>query len=101
MSSPSNVLLLYRAILRTHRRKLPKMERSVGDAFVKEEFRKHRNADPKFVKNFMHEWSSYLVMLQQQQGDFGVDLSSQQISSMNEEQLGQMEELRSAAFKDK
>ena len=95
----TNALLLYRAILRTHRRKLPELQRNVGDAFVKEEFRKHRNADPKFVANFMEEWSTYLVMLQQQEGNYGVDLNRDQISDMNEEQLEQMKELHKAALK--
>lgn len=78
---------------------MPELQRNVGDAFVKEEFRKHQGADTKFVVKFMDEWSSYLVTLQQQQGNFGVDLSRDQVSEMNEEQVEQLQQLHRAANK--
>lgn len=36
---------LYRRLLRTHRKHLPKEMRLLGDEYVKSEFRAHRNID--------------------------------------------------------
>lgn len=38
-------LQLYRRLLRVHRKKLPKDMRLLGDEYVKNEFRAHRNVD--------------------------------------------------------
>ena len=37
-------LALFRQILRAHQHRLPSIHRELGDAYVKEEFRKHRGA---------------------------------------------------------
>ncbi len=47
---------LYRRLLRLHQR-LPPDFRAVGSEFVREEFRKHRTAEPQFVPQFMKEWT--------------------------------------------
>lgn len=47
---------LYRRILRTHRQKLPRQERLLGDEYVKSEFRLHRNVEnPLHIVCFTHE----------------------------------------------
>ena len=51
-----NVRILYKAILRLHRGLLPEI-RALGDQYVKDEFRRHRNADPQFIPVFMTEWT--------------------------------------------
>jgi hypothetical protein len=101
MSGRSTALVLYRAILSSHRRKLPAEHRKLGDAYVKEEFRAHKDAAPGFVKTFMDEWSTYLVTLQQQEGNFGAHMSTTQIGDLNEEQATQLRELRAAAMQRK
>ena len=51
-----NVRVLYKAILRLHRGLHPEL-RALGDQYVKEEFRRHRNAEPPFIPVFMQEWT--------------------------------------------
>lgn len=57
-----NSLWLYRSILRLHRG-LPSDLRFLGDSYVKDEWRKHRNADVKFVGPFVRAWQDYRVEL--------------------------------------
>ena len=48
--------VLYRRLLRLHKR-LPEDLRAVGLQFVREEFKKHKDAEPEFVPKFMAEWT--------------------------------------------
>jgi hypothetical protein len=50
------VLRLYKTILRLHQ-SLPNELRDLGNQYVRDEFRRHKNAQPEFVTNFMIEWS--------------------------------------------
>jgi hypothetical protein len=50
------VLRLYKTILRLHQ-SLPYELRELGNQYVRDEFRRHKNAEPEFVTNFMVEWS--------------------------------------------
>lgn len=51
---------LYRALLRAHRR-LPAEMRSLGDDYVKSEFRRHRQVDnPLHLVGFCSQWKLYL-----------------------------------------
>lgn len=52
----STVLRLYKTILRLHQ-SLPTELRTLGNIYVRDEFRRHKNAQPEFVTNFMVEWS--------------------------------------------
>ena len=54
---------LYRALLRAHRRLLPEM-RSLGDDYVKAEFRRHKDVtNPLYVVGFCSQWKMYLDTL--------------------------------------
>ncbi|CAF0809529.1 unnamed protein product [Rotaria sordida] len=55
------VLRLYKTILRLHR-SLPHELRELGNQYVRSEFRRHTNAKPEFVPNFMLEWSVSIVL---------------------------------------
>uniref|UniRef100_A0A668V5A3 Succinate dehydrogenase assembly factor 3 n=1 Tax=Oreochromis aureus TaxID=47969 RepID=A0A668V5A3_OREAU len=55
----SRVRSLYKRILR---RFLPIELRALGDQYVKDEFRRHKSAEPKEVKSFMKEWEVRRVM---------------------------------------
>jgi hypothetical protein len=59
-------LNLYRRILRLHRQKLPFQMKEMGDKYVKEEFRQHKDASQEFVVQFMDQWEQYAEMLEQQ-----------------------------------
>lgn len=57
-------LPLYRHLLRTHR-SLPIEMRSLGDDYLKAEFKRHKQADnPVHVMGFLLEWNRYLDELQ-------------------------------------
>jgi hypothetical protein len=53
-------LRLYKTILRLHQ-SLPNELRELGNQYVRDEFRRHKNAQPEFVTNFMVEWSVSII----------------------------------------
>ena len=55
-SHASNVRILYKAILRLHRG-MPRELRALGDQYVRDEFKRHKAAEPEFVSAFMKEWT--------------------------------------------
>lgn len=59
-----SVLRLYRRLLRLHQRLPDDTMATIGRQFVREEFRKHKGADSKFVVSFMKEWTVNLLHTQ-------------------------------------
>ena len=59
-------LILYKRILRLHYG-LPSQEmRIMGDSYVKDEFRRHKNATPEQALHFLKEWTvRYLFLIRQ------------------------------------
>lgn len=55
-SHSKNVLKLYKTLFRLHRG-LPLDLRSIGDAYVREEFKRHREAEVGHSRVFMQEWT--------------------------------------------
>ncbi|KAM9823888.1 succinate dehydrogenase assembly factor 3, mitochondrial [Neosynchiropus ocellatus] len=105
MASPSHVLRvrsLYKRVLVLHRF-LPIDLRALGDQYVKDEFRRHKDASPEETRSFMSEWESYKDTLQSQIVElmanpersvkFGADLPKQKLSDFQDEQIGQLYEL--------
>ncbi|KAI8592617.1 ACN9 protein-like protein, mitochondrial precursor [Geranomyces variabilis] len=99
------VLELYKSIRRLHKR-LPPALRAVGNNYVKDEFQRHKKAEPAFVKGFMKEWMAYRDTLRQQvsQAPFeagatpiGRKLQSEELDSLSHQQLGQLHALKKAA----
>lgn len=85
-------LRLYRRILKLHRT-LPLTAKALGDQYLKDEFRRHKNATQEQLTEFIQEWKMYADMLERQQElgkDFGSYLSEDQLSSANDEQLCQL-----------
>ncbi|CAK1359471.1 Bifunctional NAD(P)H-hydrate repair enzyme [Cercospora beticola] len=90
---------LYRRILRTHRKHLPKEMRLLGDEYVKAEFRAHQKIDnPVHIVGFLTEWQSYA---QQIEGDSwrGEKMDRGKVDKMSDEQVAQMYELMQAIRK--
>lgn len=56
LNHPQRVRLLYKSILLLHKG-LPSEIAELGNQYVKEEFRRHKDAAPEFVGPFMIEWS--------------------------------------------
>ncbi|GME89612.1 hypothetical protein B5S28_g502 [[Candida] boidinii] len=93
-------LVLYREILRAHRF-LPKDQRILGDAYVKAEFKAHQNIDnPLHIVGFLTSWQDYLKLINKvnnQEELRSYTISSDQLSKMSDEQVGQLYELMKEA----
>ena len=83
----SRALGLYRHILRLHRQKLPSTMRALGDAYVKHEFRAHKDAKPDFLPTFFSEWEGYVAELERAK-PAGVDGAPPAGRNLSDEQLG-------------
>ncbi|KAH9032663.1 ACN9-domain-containing protein [Lactarius pseudohatsudake] len=90
---------LYRGILRAHRY-LPVEMRSLGDDYVKAEFRRHRDVtNPAHIIGFLSQWKVYLDQIPMGPGAQhfrGKKLDPTTFEKLSEEQLGQMYELMNA-----
>ncbi|KAF8886063.1 hypothetical protein CPB84DRAFT_1787895 [Gymnopilus junonius] len=90
---------LYRRLLRSHRN-LPREMRSLGDDYVKSEFRRHKEVtNPVYVMGFLSQWKKYLDQMPR---DPDVPFSGKRLDStvfekMSNEQLGQLYELMHTA----
>ncbi|KAL3817801.1 hypothetical protein ACHAXA_005834 [Cyclostephanos tholiformis] len=61
MQTRTRALSLYKSILRAHDRYLPSQSmKQLGDAYVKSEFRLHKNAKSEQASMFLVEWEKYL-----------------------------------------
>ncbi|KAI0342935.1 ACN9-domain-containing protein [Trametopsis cervina] len=92
-------LPLYRALLRAHRRLPPEM-RSLGDDYVKSEFRTLQKVEnPLHVIGFLTQWKIYLDELpaDPNQEFRGAKLDQTILQKMSAEQIGQLYELMHAA----
>lgn len=96
-------LILYRQILRTHRL-LPPSLRSLGDDYVKAEFRRHKDvANSIQIVGFIDQWQVYLDKLKIQTNaaksqpeniTYGKKFDSNILEKFSEQQLGQLHVLR-------
>ncbi|KAK3508395.1 hypothetical protein QTP70_027454 [Hemibagrus guttatus] len=111
MASPahvSRVRALYKRILMLHRF-MPIDLRTLGDQYVKDEFRRHKSAAPEQVQYFMKEWEDYKDTLQtqvleaagSQKMAFGAELSERHLRDFQNEQIGQLYELMLESTKPK
>jgi len=65
--------------------------RQLGDRYVREEFGRHKNAEPRFLGPFYEQWEEYLKTLEQRQGGaVGRDLNLIEVSEMTDEQRQQL-----------
>jgi hypothetical protein len=100
---------LYREILRVHRQ-LPPAMRSLGDQYVRDEFRKHRKAEPQYLVGFYKEWTQYVEEMKRQiafmgtahatgqdwiaEGNLGKRIDSETLDKFSDEQIGQLYTLK-------
>ena len=87
------VVSLYRRLLRLHRQKLTATKRTLGDQYLKKEFRDHRTAKPEFIRGFVSEWSRYADELEKR-GDVGSDLPKDVVETLSPEQKQMLAKLR-------
>lgn len=85
-------LKLYRNILRAHR-ELPELQRSLGDKYVKSEFRLHKDIDnPLHIVGFLASWQDYLNLINNGKWQTG-SLSRETFEKMSTDQVVQLYEL--------
>ncbi|SAL98179.1 hypothetical protein [Absidia glauca] len=112
---------LYRQILRVHRN-LPPAMRSMGDDYVKSEFRRHKDTDnPVHIIGFISQWQDYLELIKTQtapnhdspapaedslvrsfntpKDGWGKRIDEGVLEKLSDEQLGQLFELRTEVKK--
>lgn len=98
----SQVRALYKALLKIHRG-LPYELQAMGDQYVKDEFRRHKNCTTKEADIFMHEWTKYYVTLAKQLTarkkvqTVGNNMSPEFLDNFSEEQVVQLVELYNVA----
>mmetsp|Transcript_28090 Transcript_28090/g.68403 ORF Transcript_28090/g.68403 Transcript_28090/m.68403 type:complete len:119 (-) Transcript_28090:1832-2188(-) len=106
-------LSLYRAILKAHKGNLPAEMRSLGDAYVKSEFKLHKNVESTAqLDSFFSAWEDYLNQIhktarikesslslgeKEMTASFGQHLSPD--IELSEEQEVQLENLKEEASK--
>ena len=61
--SASRGVMLYRSILRAHKKHLPLEMKQLGDTYVRAEFRAHKEAKPEHLTSFFQEWENYLEQI--------------------------------------
>eukprot|EP00408_Alexandrium_pacificum_P016857 CAMPEP_0171187134 /NCGR_PEP_ID=MMETSP0790-20130122/17164_1 /TAXON_ID=2925 /ORGANISM="Alexandrium catenella, Strain OF101" /LENGTH=105 /DNA_ID=CAMNT_0011652185 /DNA_START=97 /DNA_END=414 /DNA_ORIENTATION=+ len=90
---------LFRSIMRLHRTKLPVPMRSLGDAYVRREFRLHYEPGVKEAHRamFLGEWHGYAQTIGGQQDVVGQELSAEQRGKLNDEQKKQLKDLEKTA----
>ncbi|XP_014489513.1 PREDICTED: succinate dehydrogenase assembly factor 3, mitochondrial [Dinoponera quadriceps] len=98
------VRMLYKTILRLHRG-LPAEIQSLGDNYVRDEFRRHKKCVESEAITFLHEWTDYAVCLAEQLGlrgphtakQLGKYLKEKDLEKLRDEQVCQLYELMIAA----
>lgn len=109
----SAALALYRGILRAHQKHLPEEMRTLGDSYVKSEFKLHKTVkDSSQLDSFFNAWDQYLEQLLKtarikessvslgedgMTATFGQHLPSE--VSLSDEQQIQLEKLKKEASK--
>uniref|UniRef100_A0A2M4AW00 Succinate dehydrogenase assembly factor 3 n=1 Tax=Anopheles triannulatus TaxID=58253 RepID=A0A2M4AW00_9DIPT len=107
MDHARKVKVLYKTILRLHRG-LPAALQEMGNIYVKDEFKRHKNCSPLESQNFIKEWAGYALCLAEQLGlrgkpqpigMIGENLTEAQLEHFRDEQLSQLYELLKEAKK--
>lgn len=85
-------LKLYRNILRAHR-ELPELQRALGNEYVKNEFRLHKDIEnPLHIIGFLASWQDYLSLINNGAWQAG-SLSRETFEKMSTDQVVQLYEL--------
>ncbi|XP_067860301.1 succinate dehydrogenase assembly factor 3, mitochondrial [Heptranchias perlo] len=102
------VRALYKRLLLLHRL-MPADLRTLGDQYVRDEFRRNKTAGLRETERFMKEWEVYADVLQaqamesvmhpMQKVQYGADLTTDKLKSFSGEQIGQLYELMQEATK--
>ncbi|KAL4229487.1 acetate non-utilizing protein 9 [Mactra antiquata] len=89
---------LYKALLKLHRG-LPFHLQALGDQYVKDEFKRHKECTTKEADIFVNEWTKYYLTLAKQlsarkkEQTIGDNLSPELLENFSDEQVTQLVEL--------
>ncbi|WAR05289.1 SDHF3-like protein [Mya arenaria] len=101
-SHVSQVRALYKALLRLHRG-MPYGLQAMGDKYVQEEFKRHKQCSPTEARIFMDEWTKYYLTLAKQlsrrkkKQTIGNNLGPELLENFSDEQVAQLNELFNSA----
>jgi len=97
---------LYKTILKLHRGLPPELA-YMGDKYVKDEFKRHKQATPEQTLTFMESWAKYAITVSKQvgikgpqssTGTIGTQLTFNEIDTLfSEDQLVQLFDLYNAS----
>jgi hypothetical protein len=92
-------LKLYKNILRIHQKKLSYQLKLLGDQYVRNEWKLHKNlSNPLLINQFISKWNEYFNILQSQSIEnnnvIGIELKEEQILSLNKDQKETLELLK-------
>lgn len=92
----SQLVALYRQVLRVNRDKLPGPLRMLGDGYAADEFRRHLKAKTTAAQwqEFGTQWQAYVAALQETDPELVPDIVQ---LDLTEEQRVQLEQLKQAA----
>lgn len=85
---------------------LPAELQALGNNYVRDEFKRHKNCNNAEAKVFMVEWTNYAVQMSQQlglgihgkpKGEIGAHLKVEDLNKFKEDQIVQLYELLKAA----
>ncbi|KAL0267663.1 UNVERIFIED_CONTAM: hypothetical protein PYX00_009866 [Menopon gallinae] len=96
----ARVRKLYKTILKLHKG-LPPTLKTIGDVYVRDEFKKHKSCKPQEEAVFVEEWTKYAILLTQQLGVkgpinakcIGRNLTRGQLDSMSDDQIQRLYEV--------
>ena len=80
--------------MREHRFRLPEQLRALGDDYVKNEFKLHKNARPEFLNTFFKSWNEYLLHLRSNEHKVGRNLTSDEMAILSKEQVDKVKSLK-------
>nr|CCA27695.1 conserved hypothetical protein [Albugo laibachii Nc14] len=93
-----DVLRLYKNILTLHQSQLDPQLRVIGDQYVREEFKRHKNATTEYISSFLTEWKQYEETLRlKSKTRIGENLDKSMQSMLSEEQKTQLRNLKETA----
>lgn len=94
----SKAINLYRSILRAHRQKFPSDLRTLGNAYVRNEFQLHKKVTSQdHLKQFFNAWENYVVQLENKAGSFGRDLDKTEKDNLSADQKEKLTQIRQEA----
>ena len=90
-------LSLYKRIIRLHEQKLPQVMKSLGDTYIRKEFKIHmygmKCSESQF-EVFLKTWDNYASKLEESTEVSGSPLTPEQRKLLNDDQKAKLRELR-------